>query len=111
MNRKSDFFVRSDPEEETHVTFGKRKSKINFVEVRTFLHLYRSFDRMWMFLILVFQAMLIISWHGDGSIFGIFDNGVFESILSIFITSAVLNFFQGIFILSYMLFLFSSRIP
>ncbi|KAJ0816791.1 putative 1,3-beta-glucan synthase [Helianthus annuus] len=95
MNLNSDFFVRSDPKEETHVTLEKRKSKINFVEVRTFLHLYRSFDRMWMFLILVFQAMLIISWHGDGSIFGIFDNGVFESILSIFITSAVLNFFQA----------------
>ncbi|KAL8268757.1 hypothetical protein R6Q59_002555 [Mikania micrantha] len=100
MNLESDFFVSSDEKLQkkvgcSHVISGKRKPKINFVEVRTFLHLYRSFDRMWMFLVLVFQAMLIIAWHGDGSIFGIFDEGVFENILSIFITSAVLNFFQA----------------
>ncbi|GJY84562.1 callose synthase 7 [Tanacetum coccineum] len=120
MDRNSDFFVNSDDELQTtavpiqldtfhnnndtqsrlstehkHVIPGKRKPKTNFVEVRTFLHIYRSFDRMWMLLILVFQAMVIIAWHGDGSIFGMFDDGVFESILSIFITSAVLNFFQA----------------
>ncbi|XP_076926135.1 callose synthase 7-like isoform X2 [Bidens hawaiensis] len=102
MDRDSDFFVSSESdknlqenEEVNHVISEKRKPKTNFVEVRTFLHLYRSFDRMWMFLILVFQAMLIIAWHGDGSIFGIFDDDVFGSILSIFITSSVLNFFQA----------------
>ncbi|PWA73942.1 glycosyl transferase, family 48 [Artemisia annua] len=100
MDRNSDFFVNSDDELQTneehkHVIPGKRKPKTNFVEVRTFLHIYRSFDRMWMFLIIAFQAMVIIAWHGDGSIFGMFDDGVFESILSIFITSAVLNFFQA----------------
>ncbi|KAK9051238.1 hypothetical protein SSX86_027864 [Deinandra increscens subsp. villosa] len=101
MDHDSDFFVSSDDKlkenvEHSHVISRKRNHpKTNFVEVRTFLHLYRSFDRMWMFLILVFQAMLIIAWHGDGSLFGIFDDGVFENILSIFITSAVLNFFQA----------------
>ncbi|XP_071706332.1 callose synthase 7-like [Rutidosis leptorrhynchoides] len=100
MDRNSDFFVTSDDQmqenaERSHVISRKRKLKTNFVEVRTFLHLYRSFDRMWMFLILCFQAMVIIAWHGNGSIFGIFDDGVFESILSIFITYAVLNFFQA----------------
>ncbi|KAI3796322.1 hypothetical protein L1987_38989 [Smallanthus sonchifolius] len=100
MDQDSDFFVSSDDKlkekvERSHVISRKRKPKTNFVEVRTFLHLYRSFDRMWMFLILAFQAMLIIAWHGDGSIFGVFDDDVFENILSIFITSAVLNFFQS----------------
>ncbi|KAK1425447.1 hypothetical protein QVD17_20799 [Tagetes erecta] len=100
MDLTSDFFVSSDDKmqenkEHCHVISRKWKLKMNFVEVRTFSHLYRSFDRMWMFLILVFQAMLIIAWHGDGSIFGIFDDGVFESILSIFVTSAVLNFLQA----------------
>nr|XP_043626989.1 callose synthase 7 [Erigeron canadensis] len=119
MDRNSDFFVKSDEEsqanvvqertrvnsdeglqanvvqEHTRVIPGKKQPKTNFVEVRTFLHIYRSFDRMWMLLILVFQAMVIIAWHGDGSIFGMFDDDVFESILSIFITSAVLNFFQA----------------
>ncbi|KAI3719792.1 hypothetical protein L6452_20697 [Arctium lappa] len=97
MDLKSDFFVDPDDtlQERNQVISGKKNPKTNFVEVRTFLHLYRSFDRMWMFLILVFQAMVIVACHGDGSIFGIFDEGVIASILSIFITSAVLNFFQA----------------
>ena len=37
---------------------GKKKPKTNFVEVRTFLHLYRSFDRMWVFFILSLQVIL-----------------------------------------------------
>lgn len=35
---------------------GRRKPKTNFVEVRTFWHLFRSFDRMWTFFILAFQV-------------------------------------------------------
>lgn len=35
---------------------GKRKPKTNFVEVRTFWHLFRSFDRMWIFFIMAFQV-------------------------------------------------------
>ncbi|KAI3713989.1 hypothetical protein L1987_72578 [Smallanthus sonchifolius] len=99
MDRKSDFFVHSDESSRHHArrnqVVGKKKPKTNFVEVRTFLHLYRSFDRMWIFLILVFQAMVIVGWHEDGSIFGIFDENVIKSILSIFITYAVLNFIQA----------------
>ncbi|KAI3728580.1 hypothetical protein L6452_17218 [Arctium lappa] len=100
MDRKSDFFVHSDESSRTRagrnqVVSGKKKPKTNFVEVRTFLHLYRSFDRMWIFLILVFQAMVILAWHEDGSIFGIFEEDVIKSILSIFITYAVLNFIQA----------------
>ncbi|KAJ9563699.1 hypothetical protein OSB04_008859 [Centaurea solstitialis] len=100
MDLKSDFFIDSDDTllasaEHNQVISGKKKPKTNFVEVRTFLHLYRSFDRMWMFLILAFQAMVIVASHGDGSIFGFFDEGVIASILSIFITSAVLNLFQA----------------
>lgn len=30
--------------------------KTNFVEVRSFLQIYRSFDRMWTFLILALQV-------------------------------------------------------
>jgi len=30
--------------------------KTNFVEHRTFLHLYRSFHRLWIFLLLMFQV-------------------------------------------------------
>ncbi|KAG2598189.1 hypothetical protein PVAP13_5KG302007 [Panicum virgatum] len=71
-----------------------RKPKTNFVEVRTFLHIFRSFDRMWMFFILAFQAMLIVSWSSSGSLFGITDGTVFRNVLSIFITAALLNFIK-----------------
>ena len=37
----------------------RRIPKTNFVEVRTFLHLFRSFDRMWAFFILAFQVYLL----------------------------------------------------
>jgi len=71
-----------------------RKPKSNFVEVRTFLHLFRSFNRMWMFFILAFQAMLIVSWSSSGSLSGIADATVFRSVLSVFITAALLNFIK-----------------
>ncbi|PKU65174.1 Callose synthase 7 [Dendrobium catenatum] len=74
---------------------GRRKAKINFVEVRTFWHLFRSFDRMWTFFILAFQAMLIIAWSPSGSVTAFFDPDVFKSVLSIFLTAALLNFLQG----------------
>ncbi|CAL9052134.1 unnamed protein product [Musa banksii] len=74
---------------------GKRKPKTNFVEIRTFWHLFRSFDRMWTFFILAFQAMLIIAWSPSGSLTALFDPDVFKSVLSIFITAALLNFFQA----------------
>jgi hypothetical protein len=38
------------------VVTKRRISKTKFVEVRTFLHLFRSFDRMWAFFILAFQV-------------------------------------------------------
>ncbi|KAL6607954.1 hypothetical protein ACP70R_041017 [Stipagrostis hirtigluma subsp. patula] len=71
-----------------------RKPKTNFVEVRTFLHIFRSFNRMWMFFILAFQAMLIVSWSSSGSLSGITDGTVFRNVLSIFITAALLNFIK-----------------
>ncbi|KAG7012054.1 Callose synthase 7 [Cucurbita argyrosperma subsp. argyrosperma] len=77
------------------VAAGKRKPKTNFVEVRTFLNLYRSFDRMWIFFILAYQAMVIIAWSPGGSLIAVFDADVFKSVLSIFITAAILNFLRA----------------
>ncbi|KAM4105424.1 hypothetical protein ACJW30_06G231400 [Castanea mollissima] len=100
MNPKADFFIHSDAmqpanERVNQAVAGKRKPKTNFVEVRTFLHLYRSFNRMWIFFILAFQAMLVVAWSPSGSLAAFFDADVFRIVLSIFITSAVLNFFQA----------------
>ncbi|KAM3698995.1 hypothetical protein ACJW30_06G231600 [Castanea mollissima] len=100
MNPKADFFIHSDSvqtrnERVNQAGAGKRKPKTNFVEVRTFLHLYRSFNRMWIFFILAFQAMLIVAWSPSGSLAAFFDADVFRIVLSIFITSAFLNLFQA----------------
>ncbi|KAL5582519.1 hypothetical protein UlMin_014961, partial [Ulmus minor] len=97
MNRKADFFRHSQPANEglNQLAAGRRKPKTNFAEVRTFLHLYRNFDRMWAFFILAFQAMVIVAWSPSGSLASFFDVDVFKSVLSIFITSAFLNVIQA----------------
>ncbi|RLN23905.1 callose synthase 7-like [Panicum miliaceum] len=78
-----------------HAIRRRRASKTNFVEVRTFLHLFRSFDRMWAFFILSFQAMVIIAWSPSGSLSSIFEADVFRNVSTIFITAAFLNFLQA----------------
>ncbi|KAM3746808.1 hypothetical protein ACB098_06G229100 [Castanea mollissima] len=100
MNPKADFFGHSDViqpanERATQAAVGKRKPKTNFVEFRTFLHLYRSFNRMWIFFILSFQAMLIVAWSPSRSLAAFLDADVFGSVLSIFITYAFLTFLQA----------------
>jgi callose synthase len=50
---------------------------------------------MWSFFILALQVMVILAWNG-GSLGNIFDPVVFKKILSIFITSAILNLGQGL---------------
>ncbi|KAH8509176.1 hypothetical protein H0E87_011081 [Populus deltoides] len=100
MDLRADFFVHSDElppvnERSNQGTGGTRKPKTNFVEVRTFWHLFRSFDRMWIFFILALQAMIIIAWSPSGSIVAFFDEDVFKSVLSIFVTSAFLNLLQA----------------
>ncbi|KAK9011521.1 hypothetical protein V6N11_044369 [Hibiscus sabdariffa] len=99
MNLEADFFLHSDGlpfanQRNNQVTVRKRKLKVNFVEARTFWHLYRSFDRMWMFFTMAFQAMLIVAWN-SGSLRGFFDKDIFRKVLTIFITAAFLNFLQG----------------
>lgn len=41
------------------------------------------------------KAMIIIAWNGSGKLSSIFEGDVFKKVLSIFITSAILNFGQG----------------
>ncbi|XXG90537.1 hypothetical protein AAC387_Pa12g2278 [Persea americana] len=98
MNRKADFFVHTEihpRNERDQVSSGRRKPKTNFVEVCTFWHLFRSFDRMWAFFILALQAMIIVAWNPSGTLAALFDEDVFKNVLSIFITAALLNFLQA----------------
>ncbi|KAM7523322.1 hypothetical protein LguiA_013224 [Lonicera macranthoides] len=69
--------------------------KVNFVEIRSYWHIFRSFDRMWGFLILCLQAMIIIAWNGSGTPSSIFNADVFKKVLSVFITAAILKLGQA----------------
>lgn len=102
--------------------------KTNFVEIRSFWHIFRSFDRMWSFLILALQvclgralcilnslalqwlsrsfkhcsslqAMVIMASHDLDSPLQVFDATILEDVMSIFITSAALKLIKGVFIL------------
>ncbi|KAI4308103.1 hypothetical protein L6164_031210 [Bauhinia variegata] len=102
MNPRADFFrppheaqSANEGHSQANSGAGRKKPKTNFVEVRTFLHLYRSFDRMWIFFILALQAMIIIAWSSSGLIGVFFDGDVFRDVSTIFITYAILSFLQA----------------
>ncbi|KAI3499518.1 hypothetical protein L1887_35319 [Cichorium endivia] len=67
----------------------KRTGKSTFVEHRTFLHLYRSFHRMWIFLVVMFQGLTIIAFnHGNLNL------DTFKTLLSIGPTYAIMEFVE-----------------
>ncbi|XP_050224596.1 callose synthase 10 [Mercurialis annua] len=68
----------------------KRTGKSAFVEHRTFLHLYRSFHRLWIFLALMFQALTIIAFN-DGRI----NLDTFKVVLSTGPSFAIMNFVES----------------
>lgn len=90
---------QGDTVEEELVDEGhKRKwlGKTNFVEIRSFLQIFRSFDRMWSFLILALQALIIIACHDLSSPLQLIETKVLEDVMSIFITSAALKLIHAI---------------
>lgn len=68
----------------------KRTGKSSFVEHRTFLHLYRSFHRMWIFLVVMFQALTIIAFYG-----GKINEDTFKIVLSVGPTYIIMNFIES----------------
>ncbi|KAK8465763.1 hypothetical protein PHAVU_009G169400 [Phaseolus vulgaris] len=82
MRENSPFLLKPTPSKRS-----KRTGKSSFVEHRTFLHLYRSFHRLWIFLALMFQALTIIAFnHGHINL------DTFKSILSIGPSFVIMNF-------------------
>ncbi|KAM3194813.1 hypothetical protein ACQJBY_071079 [Aegilops geniculata] len=81
---------------------SKGTGKTNFVETRSFWHIFRSFDRMWTFYLLALQAMLIFAWS-EYSVTQILQKDLLYSLSSIFVTAAFLQFLQSIldFILNF----------
>ncbi|CAN1287200.1 Callose synthase 2 [Linum perenne] len=89
-------FSDHDWQETKSVSRNRWIGKVNFVEIRSFWHIFRSFDRLWSFFILCLQAMIIIAWNGSGDLSSAFSGDVLKKVLSIFITSAILNFLQAV---------------
>ncbi|GMH24888.1 hypothetical protein Nepgr_026731 [Nepenthes gracilis] len=75
--------------------------KTNFVEIRSFLQIFRSFDRMWSFLILALQALIIIGCHDLSSPLQLLEIAIIEDVMSIFITSAILKLIRAILDISF----------
>nr|XP_043609266.1 callose synthase 2-like [Erigeron canadensis] len=100
MRADADFFhvpeVIKENDVEKPASKGRWVGKINFVEIDSYWHIFRSFDRMWSFFILCLQAMIIIAWNGSGNLSSIFDGKVFKKVLSIFITAAILKLAQAV---------------
>lgn len=69
---------------------GKRTGKSSFVEHRTFLHLYRSFHRMWIFLVLMFQGLTIVAFNHEK-----INLNTFKEVLSVGPTFAIMNFIES----------------
>ncbi|KAJ3689691.1 hypothetical protein LUZ61_018855 [Rhynchospora tenuis] len=70
---------------------GKHYGKTSFVEHRTFLHLYHSFHRLWMFLIMMFQALTMIAFN-DNNI----NKETIMEVLSIGPTYVVMKFIESV---------------
>ncbi|KAG6408203.1 hypothetical protein SASPL_131207 [Salvia splendens] len=73
----------------------KSLGKSFFAETRSFWHIFRSFDRLWTFLILALQIMIVIAWS-DVSVSNIFQPTNVYRMSSIFITAAFLRVIQSI---------------
>ncbi|XP_059441555.1 callose synthase 10 [Corylus avellana] len=82
MRRESPFFLKPKKR--------KRTGKSTFVEHRTFLHLYRSFHRLWIFLVLMFQGLTIIAFKN-----GRINLDTFKIVLSVGPSFAIMNFIES----------------
>ncbi|GJT09449.1 callose synthase 3 [Tanacetum coccineum] len=103
MRADADFFCEPMKSRESEkngdgklVGRNRRAAKVNFVEIRSYWHVFRSFDRMWSFFILCLQAMIIVAWNGDGNPTTMFDSDVFKKVLSVFITASILKLGQAV---------------
>ncbi|XP_042004045.1 callose synthase 3-like [Salvia splendens] len=102
MRADADYFckpmdqLRDEKNGESWPTRDRWVGKVDFVEIRSYFHIFRSFNRMWSFFILCLQAMIIIAWNDPGQPSSIFEANGFKKVLSIFITAAIMKLGQAI---------------
>ncbi|RLN41050.1 callose synthase 9 [Panicum miliaceum] len=83
------FFSKPSKKEKGMFGRGHHYGKTSFVEHRTFLHLYHSFHRLWMFLIMMFQGLTIIAFNN-----GSFDMKTVLQLLSLGPTYVAMKFIE-----------------
>ncbi|KAD3641998.1 hypothetical protein R6Q59_004617 [Mikania micrantha] len=77
---------------------GKRVGKTGFVEQRSFLNLFRSFDKLWIMLFMFLQAAIIVAWK-DRKTYpwqSLEDRDIQAKLLSVFITWSALRLLQAV---------------
>lgn len=85
----SNFFVTSSK--------SKHVGKTGFVEQRSFLNLLRSFDRLWVMLVLFLQAAIIVAWEGKNYPWHALENrDVQVRVLTVFLTWSGMRFLQSL---------------
>ncbi|KAA0062056.1 hypothetical protein IC582_026113 [Cucumis melo] len=84
----SNFFVTSSK--------SRHVGKTGFVEQRSFWNLFRSFDRLWVMLILFLQAAIIVAWDGRQPWFSLRERDVQIKLLSVFFTWSGLRFLNSL---------------
>ncbi|KAJ0249614.1 Callose synthase 9 [Hirschfeldia incana] len=90
----SSFFQKPIPRRQYEFKTGREKhlGKTSFVEHRTFLHLYHSFHRLWIFLAMMFQALAIIAFNKNN----IISSKTLREILSLGPTYIVMKFSESV---------------
>ncbi|GAB2285368.1 Callose synthase 12 [Dionaea muscipula] len=87
IERSSTFFVNGP---KRHV------GKTGFVEQRSFWNLFRSFDRLWVMLILFLQAAIIVAWDQEMPWNALRSRDVQVKALTVFLTWSGLRFLQSL---------------
>ncbi|GJT10544.1 callose synthase 9 [Tanacetum coccineum] len=68
LNKESSFFSKPSARSTSDPSVKSTgHGKTLFIERRTFLHLYHSFHRLWILLVMMFQGLVIIAWN-DGKL-------------------------------------------
>lgn len=91
--QNNSFFQERDPKSKNMLSSGRRqrRGKTSFVEHRTFLHLYHSFHRLWIFLAMMFQGLAIIAFNN-----GHLNAKTLRELLSLGPTFVVMKFFESV---------------
>ncbi|KAB2607463.1 callose synthase 9 [Pyrus ussuriensis x Pyrus communis] len=91
--RVSSFFQKPVRRSKNILKSGRsqHRGKTSFVEHRTFLHLYHSFHRLWIFLVMMFQGLTIIAFNN-----GKLDSKCIREVLSLGPTFVAMKFLESV---------------